>query len=253
MGTQSCKGCYDLTERNAFDAQYSTAHEGFQLLCRCCGLLLIIDIRCGWSCQQITVYGRADQNTLSHPGRKLENGMADQISRLFIKQTVIAFSGSNVKLLFTYFIVDRIRIYACRVYHTGCFDIPLVCLDPISLCCFLNVLYLSQKAEFHTVVAGILCQGNRQAKRADNAAAWYIQRGNHGILNIRFHFTRLISADDRHTFHAILHAFFIKCLQRRFVFFRKAQHQGTIALVFKIQFFRELFHHPASLNVEFCL
>ncbi len=21
MGTQSCKGCYDLTERNAFDAQ----------------------------------------------------------------------------------------------------------------------------------------------------------------------------------------------------------------------------------------
>ena len=64
MGTQSCKGCYDLTERNAFDAQYSTAHQGFQLLCRCCGLLLIIDIRCGWSCQQITVYGRADQNTL---------------------------------------------------------------------------------------------------------------------------------------------------------------------------------------------
>ena len=43
------------------------------------------------------------------------------------------------------------------------------------------------------------------------------------------------------------------CLQRRFVFFRKAEHQGTIALVLKIQFFRELFHHPASLNVEFCL
>ncbi len=151
---------------------------------------LFIDIRCSRSCQQITVYGRADQTPFPILVGSWKMVWLTRISCLFIKQTVIAFSCSNVKLLFTHFIVDRIRIYAGCVHHAGCCRSPLTGLSAsISLRCFLNrALPLSEIAEFHTVVACILCQRNRQAERADNAAAWNIQRGNHGILDIRLSF-----------------------------------------------------------------
>lgn len=56
------------------------------------------------------MYGRCDENTFSHFGRKLENRMGNMGSGIFVQQAVLAFSCGDMKFVFTYHIIKNIGV-----------------------------------------------------------------------------------------------------------------------------------------------
>ena len=90
-------------------------------------------------------------------------------SRAFIQQAVFATPGGDMDFLFTYHIVDFIRIDARCIDYTFRLKHAPVRVDFIPIFCFPDIQHLCIKSEFHTIRTGILSKRDIHAERTYNS------------------------------------------------------------------------------------
>ena len=92
------------------------------------------------------MYGRCDENTFSHFGRKLENRVGNMGSGIFVQQAVLAFSCGDMKFVFTYHIIENIGVNTSGVnYNFGfkSFFVFRICVErgnTVTISVFFNCL-----------------------------------------------------------------------------------------------------------------
>ena len=89
--------------------------------------------------------------------------------------------------------------------------------------------------KLHAILSGVLRQGDGHGKGADNGAGGGVQ-GRHRLRRQgALQGVQLVPANNAQALHAVLFAALPQLLQPRQVFFVKAQHQGAVTLIGKVQ------------------
>ena len=190
------------------------------------------------------------QDSLSHNGGKLENGVGYMPSRLLVQKTVVALAGRDMDLLSAHHVVEYIRIHAGGIYdhirpkHTvRCFQDISAVLPPYRA-------DLCVEEEVHPIVTGILRQGNGQPKGTHNPACGRVQGIRHRVRQIGLHLPCLVPADYFEIRHPIGAPFLIERFQGRAVRRVKGENQGSVPPKFKIQLPGKFLHHPVALHIK---
>ena len=89
-----------------------------------CGIytFFVLDIRSGRTYKHVAVNGRSGKNTFTHRTRQREDGCVEVVTQLFIHQQILAFTGNDLHLLFTYHVMHNVRINAGCIDNNLCFQ-----------------------------------------------------------------------------------------------------------------------------------
>src|SRR5699024_3904947 len=207
---------------------------------------LIFNILCCRAYQKVSMYSRCDQHALSHLCRELKDCMRHKITCLFIQKTILSFSGSNGKLSGTDPVVPYICVNSCCIDYTFCVKYSLFRSDPVAALHRFYVFHLSIKREFHSVYIGVFCHSNSQLKGTYNSACRSIKHGFYLPGKIGFYFPDSLSCNDFQTFYSIFLSSCFQFFQLWHIPFLETKYQGSILLVWEIQFFRQGLHHFVS-------
>lgn len=123
-------------------------------------------------------------------------------------------------------VVDLIRVNSCGIDYVSCLIRAVRGLDPVSIRSLFDLLRFCVEHKLYTVVTCILRECDRQAERAYDPACRRIEGSNNFLTDVRLSSSHFISGQDLKIRNTVCHASFIKRLQCRAVFLRKAEHQG---------------------------
>ena len=122
-----------------------------------------------------------NQHPFSHSPRQLENGVIDITSRFLVQQQIVPPPGQNGKRLFGNQIVQFIGMNTGGVDHHLGFQAAPAGVQPPAPLDSPDPNNLGIKLKFHTVLCGVLRQGNGQGKGTDDAPGRGIQC-RHGLV-----------------------------------------------------------------------
>ena len=102
--------------------------------------------------------------------------MGNMGSGIFVQQAVFAFSCGDMKLIFTYHIIENIGVNTSSVNHNFGFEslfIFRICVksrETVKISSFFYYIHLCIQKKFYSVCAGILCKCHCHMERADDSA-----------------------------------------------------------------------------------
>ena len=141
--------------------------------------------------------------------------MAHMATRFFVQQAVVALTRGNMYLIAADHVVEAVRVNACGIDNIFRRYGSLSCLQDVAFSVFLNLIYFSQKFEFHSVVRCVFGQRDGKAKGADNSAGRRVERCHHGICHVRLHPSDFIAGDNLQSLDPIAFSLFQELFQRR--------------------------------------
>jgi len=205
-----------------------------QSLCRGVHILLIRNILCCRTYQQIAMDSRSYKDTFTHFGGLLENSGIYQITTIFVHQTILTSARHDTDLLFTDHVVDFIRIDTCRIDNDGSkehLSIRLYLIHPAFFLgwiltpyrsLFHNGCHLMVPIELHTILRCILRQCNVQSEGTDDTTSGCIQ-GSYDVTGHRLlHSPDFLRGQKLQFFYPVLHASLIQFFQTGHGIFFKA-------------------------------
>ena len=170
---------------------------------------------------------------------------------LLIQQVIFTLSGYNIQLIFRHLIMEHPCLHTGSIDNYLCFILPLVGLQLPAIFGFGDFLHLRVELKPDSIHCGILRQREIQTKGADNGTGRRPKGSNRLFGYIGFHFLQTGTVNDLQAFHTVGYTLFVECLKAGFVFLSHAQNQTAAAVIMEIQILRQLFHHFATLDIEF--
>ena len=196
------------------------------------------------------MYRGRHQHALAEFARQLKDRPLHQMPVLLVQQAVFAAAGYDRELMLTDHVVQGIAVYPGGVHHRAGLKNFIPGGDLIQVVPADDACHRAVQEEFHPVLGGVLCQGDGHAEGTDNGAGGGVQsrhrlRGQSALQGVQ-----LVSANNAQTLHAVFLAPLPQLLQPGQVLLVKAQHQGAVTPVGKVQLPAEALHHAAARHIE---
>ena len=197
--TKTCERCDDLVHRKTILCQITVGSLIYQIindLLRGIYTFFVLDIRSGRTYEHVAVNGRSGKNTFAHRTRQREDRCVEVVTQLFIHQQILAFTGNDLHLLFTYHVMHNVRINSGCIDHDLCFQRTFVGIQLVIAIFLYDILYLCLELEFHAVHCSVLTHGDSQVERTDDTAGRNIESCHSIRGKIRLHLKEFISLHD---------------------------------------------------------